>query len=542
MSEIKLESTPVIDFTAVKCISGNDRISADYPNYLLDESRLSPQPIEFLFFPRTETELAAVLREMNMRRIPVTIAGARTGLVGGSVPQAGALISLECLDQVEDIQFDASNQEWRISAQAGLSLTNLEAMLRTKQFPSLAQSNDEATRSAYQKFMEDANQYFYPPDPTEMGASLGGSVATNASGARTFRYGPTREWVRGMRVFYASGEHLDISRGQYFASEDGKFKLTDSQGKKIEIEIPGYTFPDTKCAAGFFSAPGMDLIDLFIGSEGVLGVVSRVTVALLKKEGKISIVQFVDSDEQAIQLTLALRASQNLKFDFLEFYSGNALELLRQLQKESPSLVGMPPIAQDAGAAIFLELAFDSQSQFDAAGELQKLIVDCGGDPVRSWAGYEPRELDRFKVFRHLVPETINGIIAERKKGNPDLHKLGTDMAVPDQHLVEMWHLYKTSCEQAGLEWAAFGHIGNNHIHVNILPRDQHELEKGLSLFEVFARKTVEFGGAVSAEHGIGKIKKKFLRVMYSTEHIQQMKRIKDALDPSGILNPEVIF
>jgi D-lactate dehydrogenase (cytochrome) len=105
-----------------------------------------------------------------------------------------------------------------------------------------------------------------------------------------------------------------------------------------------------------------------------------------------------------------------------------------------------------------------------------------------------------------------------------------------------MWQLYKSSCTQAGLEWCAFGHIGNNHIHVNILPRDMEDLHKGLELYEIFARRAVELGGAVSAEHGIGKIKRKFLKLMYTPEQIEQMKRIKEALDPVGLLNPNDIF
>ncbi len=119
---------------------------------------------------------------------------------------------------------------------------------------------------------------------------------------------------------------------------------------------------------------------------------------------------------------------------------------------------------------------------------LEAVINGCGGSLERSWAGYESRELDRFKVFRHMVPETINSIIAERKKQYPGIHKLGTDMAVPDGHMREMWDLYRSRCEALQLEWCAFGHIGNNHIHVNILPRNLEELEKGMQLYEVFAQ------------------------------------------------------
>jgi len=274
----------------------------------------------------------------------------------------------------------------------------------------------------------------------------------------------------------------------------------------------------------------------------VLGIVTSVDVALLKQEDKLSIIQFLESEEQAVALTQALRSDARMQLDFLEFYSEHALNLLRARQKEAPSVVGMPPIPVDVRAAIFFELSFDPYADSYDSRPLEDVIASCGASLANSWAGYESRELERFKLFRHLLPETVNSIIAERKKQYPDIHKLGTDLAVPDAHLEEMWQLYKTSCDRLGLEWCAFGHIGNNHIHVNILPRNMDDQHKGLELYETFARRAVELGGAVSAEHGIGKIKARFLRLMYSPEQIDQMKQIKDAIDPQGLLNPNDIF
>ncbi len=542
MHEIFSKPAPAIEYCQVKHIEGYEKIKADFSAYLTDESKLSSLPFNHLFFPKNEAELAAVIREMNERKIPVTTAGARTGLVGGCVPQAGALISLERLDAVEAVYFDPFAEEWRVRAQTSVSLKGLDGMLKSKHFPQLEQSIDPFVKEEIARFKDDPASYFYPPDPTEMSASLGGSVVTNASGARTYRYGPTRAWVRGIRVFLADGEYLDIPRGKYFASPAGRFVIYNSKGQAYSFEIPNYPIPRTKSTTGFFTAPQMDLIDLFIGSEGVLGIVTRVDVALMKREDKVSVIQFLDSDEQAIALTEALRSEKRLQLDFLEFYSGNALDLLRNLQKEEPSTVGMPPIPADAKSAIFFEMSFDPRAEKLDFCALEETVASCGAKLEYSWAGYETRELDRFKVFRHLIPETINGIIAERKKQNPGLHKLGTDLAVPDQYLKEIWELYKNLCESSRLEWVAFGHIGNNHIHVNILPKDEADLQKGLELYGIFAKKAVELGGAVSAEHGIGKMKRKFFELMYSPEQVDQMKRIKDALDPQGLLNPNDIF
>lgn len=542
MHEITSRKAPYVELSQVKCVNGFEKIKADYPVYLSDESKLSSGSFDYLFFPRDEDELAAVIRSMNERNICITIAGARTGLVGGCVPQCGALVSLEYLDRVEAIYYDTSAEEWRVRAQTSVSLKTLETMLRSKHFPQLEQSEDAAVKAQLAQFKADPNGYFYPPDPTEMSASLGGSVVTNASGACTYRYGPTRAWVRGIRVFLANGEYLDIPRGKYFASPSGQFVVYSSSGIAHTVRLPDYPLPRTKSTTGFFTAPQMDLVDLFIGSEGVLGIVTRVDVGLLRRENKVSIIQFLDSDEQAIRVTEALRSEKKLQLDFLEFYSQNALNLLRRLQKEEPSTVGMPPIPENARSAVFFEMNFDPHASDMDITALEQAISGCGGSLSNSWAAYEPRELDRFKLFRHMIPETINHIIAERKKAVPELHKLGTDLAVPDQHLEEIWKLYKERCEALGLDWVAFGHIGNNHIHVNILPRDLKDLECGMELYSEFAAQAVAFGGAVSAEHGIGKIKSKFLHLMYSPDQIRQMKLVKDALDPKGILNPNDIF
>jgi D-lactate dehydrogenase (cytochrome) len=105
-----------------------------------------------------------------------------------------------------------------------------------------------------------------------------------------------------------------------------------------------------------------------------------------------------------------------------------------------------------------------------------------------------------------------------------------------------MWQLSKTESTRLGFEWYAFGHIGNSHIHVNILPRDMNELNAGKQLFEQFASRAVELGGTVSAEHGIGKLKQVFFQLMYTASEVDQMRAVKRALDPNGILNLGVLF
>lgn len=542
MHEISTQLVALADYEKIRRVEGYEQISSEYPTYLTDESKLSPEPFDYLFFPMDEAELAAIFKQMSERKEKVTIAGARTGLVGGCVPRKGALVSLENFDRVRALYYDHNAEEWRIRCQCAVNLRSLNDQISSKNFPDVERCGDNAAMNALKRFKKDPANYFYPPDPTEMSASIGGTVATNASGARTFRYGPTRDWVRGVRVMLPNGEILSLPRGKYFASPGGEFTVYDCKGNDLKIALPSYRMPLTKNTCGFFTAPQMDLIDLFIGSEGCFGVITEVTIALLTRTEKISMVQFLESDQQAIELVNALRNEKRIRLDFLEFYSGNALDLLRQRQLQDPKSVDMPTIPDQAGAALFFEFSFAPMADSLDYTALEETVNSCGASLSDSWAGYENRELQRLKDFRHILPETINTIIADRKKQYPELHKLGTDLAVPDDCLQDMWQIYKDNLELADLQWVAFGHIGNNHIHINILPRNANELEKGLALYERFAAKAVEFGGTVSAEHGIGKMKIKFLELMYSPDHINEMRAVKLALDPESLLNPGNLF
>ncbi|MBU1275734.1 MAG: FAD-binding oxidoreductase [Proteobacteria bacterium] len=542
MHEITSQPLDLADYRQVRRVQGWPAINEQYQAYLRDESKLTSETCDYLFFPQNEAELAAVVREMASQGVPLTVAGARTGLVGGSVPLRGGLVSLERLNAVEALYYASYAREWRVRAGCAVTLSDLNQMAMSKRFPDLERAGDQAVLAELARYQAEPGDFFYPPDPTEMSAFLGGTVATNASGARTYRYGATRDWVRGLRVILANGELLDIPRGKYFASSNGRFTIFDSQSQGRQVLVPDYSMPRTKNTSGFYAAPHMDLVDLFIGSEGMLGIITTVDVALCPRTPKCSLVQFTGSDEQALDLVESLRGQDGLQLDFLEFYSQKAIELLRRRQAEEPVAMGMPPIPEDAGAAVFFELSFDPLAVDQDFSLLAQAVERVGLSLQNSWAGYEMRELARFKTFRHMLPETVNHLISERKRQYPGLHKLGTDLAVPDDKLRPMWKVYQEALDQAGLEWLAFGHVGNNHVHINLIPRDMEDMQRGLELYGRFAAQAVAFGGTVSAEHGIGKIKAKFLKEMFTEPQIAQMKAVKRALDPQGLLNPGNIF
>ncbi|MBR4225949.1 MAG: FAD-binding oxidoreductase, partial [Candidatus Methanomethylophilaceae archaeon] len=240
--------------------------------YLTDESKMTGRADNVLL-PSTEQELREILRVYSSKGTPVTVAAMRTGVSGGSVPMGGDVLSLERMTGVVGVGRD--ERGYFLRALPCTTLDEMDRILRRRDFSGLS----DVTEGAVDALRSEPGTYFYPVDPTETGGSIGGNVATNASGPRTYRYGPTRNWVRRIRVVLADGTFTDVVRGETRA--EGR-RMSFSAGRNyFSFDIPGYDFNDrVKNSAGPMISEGMDLLDLFIGSEGIFGVISEVDVYL----------------------------------------------------------------------------------------------------------------------------------------------------------------------------------------------------------------------------------------------------------------------
>ena len=166
----------------------------------------------------------------------------------------------------------------------------------------------------------------------------------------------------------------------------------------------------------------------------------------------------------------------------------------------------------------------------------------AGGSDDATWVARTEVDRECQRFFRHAVPESVNMLIDERRRTDPTITKLGSDMSVPNARLGDVIALYRRTLAESGLESAAWGHIGNNHLHVNILPRDAQDYRRGGELFAQWASEVTVMGGAVSAEHGVGKIKAGFLETMYGHEDMVESARLKLQLDPDGQLGRGNLF
>lgn len=479
-------------------------------NYLTDASNLPGGYADKLFIPETSAEISEILKEADERKIPVTVSGARTGTVGGAIPFGGYVVSLERLNKIPEINKD----ELFAVVEGGVIL------------------ND------FQKAVE-AENLFYPPDPTEWSCQIGGTIATNASGARSFKYGATRRFVEEIEVVLASGEILNLRRGEVF-SDNGFIEVQTTSGKRIKAKLPTYRQPDTrKNTSGYFSGEKIDAIDLFIGSEGTLGIITKAKLRLLPKpESFFSGIIFFENEADLLNFVWEARArsfetgrnqiANSIDASLLEYFDEKALKFISEK---------FPEVPETAKGAIFFEQETNAENEDARLEQWNELLEKHNADLERSWFTTTEQDREKMRAFRHALPVSVNERIVKYKQ-----KKVGTDMAVPDDKFASFLKFYKEKLDASGLDYVIFGHIGDNHLHANLLPKSDEEAVRARYLYGRFIAQSIMLGGTISAEHGIGKHKSKYLYVQYGERYLNEMAELKKAFDPNGILGRGNMF
>ncbi len=489
-------------------------------SFLADSSQVSGGFAERVVFPETAEEVAEVLDEASRARTPVTVSGAGTGTVAGRVPFGGVVLATDKLNQIKEIVHD-DRGGGRAVAEAGVILGDFQRAVESEGL-------------------------LYPPDPTERSCFLGGTVATNASGARTFKYGPTRNYVDRLKIALGTGEVIDLRRGELHADANNTIAIPLPSGRLIEARLPTYRMPQVrKHASGYYVAPGMDAIDLFIGSEGTLGVIVEVEVKLLPKPaGLLSGVVFFKSEAELLAFVRESRErslqarriagpqdrqnSAAIDARALEYFDVESLRFLRQKYEKVPD---------EAIGAIFFEQETTATTEDASMSEWLGLLERNHALVEASWFAINEADQAKLREFRHALPVLMNEWFARHNQ-----RKVSTDMAVPDDVFAGMLRFYQDSLRGGNLRYTIFGHIGDNHVHVNILPRDDDEAAKAREIYRTFIRRAVDVGGTISAEHGIGKLKREYLLELYGENHLREMAAMKRAFDPAGILGRGNVF
>jgi glycolate oxidase len=413
--------------------------------------------------PGSTEEVVAVLRLADRHGIPVHTRGAATSLSGGAVPIGGGLV---------------------------LALPRMNRILEIDPGDSVAVAQPGVITADLQRAVE-ARGLFYPPDPASLNQStIGGNVACNAGGPRCLKYGVTADYVLGMTVVLIDGAVLKL-------------------GGRTVKNVTGY-----------------QLVQLFIGAEGTLGVVTEVILRLIPKPGHRSTAAAYFPTLEAASYAITAILGAGILPATLELLDHAAINAV-----EDHFALGLPRAAE---AMLLLEQ--DGNEPAAILAEVERMAAICREQGATEVAvARTPAERDQLWAARRAVSPALGRI-------RPN--KLGEDIVVPRSQIPAMVRRIGEISERHGLPIVVFGHAGDGNLHPNILfdRRLDGELERvERAAADIFVA-ALDLGGTLSGEHGIGSLKREFLADAMGDPAVEVMRRIKATLDPRGLLNPHKVF
>ena len=455
------------DLEALRQILPKDRVLTGdeiLSDYYHDELSGTEAPPEVLVFVLSTEEASAVMRYAYEHDIPVTTRGAGTGLVGAAVAVHGGI--LLCTSKMNHI-LELDEDNLTVTVEPGVLLMELAAYT-------------------------EEHGYLYPPDPGEKTATIGGNISTNAGGMRAVRYGVTRDYVRALTVVLADGSVVNL-------------------GGKVVKNSSGYS-----------------LLNLMIGSEGTLGIITQATLKLLPlpKKSISLLIPFPSMDEALDTVPFLVRSGTNPTA--IEYMSQDVILYAQDyLSKKFP----------DTAHEAYLLLTYDGQTQDEVEhnySEACKLVIEHGA-------------IDAYFVDtdeRKKPVWSARGAFLEAIKASTD-EMDECDVVVPRKRIADFIKFTHQLAKEQGIRIPSFGHAGDGNLHVYIcrdgLPEEI--WKKKLSIcFEKMYALAGEYGGQVSGEHGIGYAKRPYLAELLGERQISLMAGIKDAFDPKHLLNPDKIF
>jgi glycolate oxidase len=440
---------------------GAEVVSDDAPELLTHggDKWIANHPPEVVVFANSTEQVSRLLRFASEKRIPVTARGAGYGYVGSCVPVRGGIaLSLARMNRIKEISF----ADAIAIAEPGVITADLQDKAREQQL-------------------------FYPPDPaSRKDCTIGGNIATNAGGPRCLKYGVTRNYVIGLEAVLARGEVLRT-------------------GGRVHKNKTGF-----------------NLIGLFVGSEGMLGVVTEITVRLLPLPPARTTLSaaFATMTEAAAMVQAIFQAG----------FLPAALEIADRFTLEAVRLDKGASYVPSGNAHLLVEVDGQVEPVRSEAAALEKLISSRNPNSLNTATTEE--ECDKLWAVRRDFSNSL------RATG---LTKLNEDVVVPRSRLVELIEFAEALQKRHGFPIACFGHAGDGNIHVNIMAVDYESpaVEKRVesALDELF-QQVLAWGGVITGEHGIGLAKKRWWPEATSDVARNVHRAIKDALDPAGILNP----
>ncbi|MGM0432041.1 MAG: FAD-binding oxidoreductase [Spirochaetota bacterium] len=457
-----------------------------YSEYLSDESQLAGNA-QSISFPADEDELRETYLAMKEERTPLTIQGGRTGIVGGAVPQSGHVINLTGMNRI--VRFEQTDEEHGLlTVQPGITLFELEREIRRLKVP---------------------KPLFWPPDPTEPTATVGGIVSCGSKGCSSYLYGETVDHVEAVRWLSSDGEYITVQRGE-------------------QVRV---------------GTDETELLELLVGSEGIFGPLSEITLRLAVRpqeiwgicfffEGKQDALQFAD-DVNHKELT-----TTGADLALLEYIDRRSIDLVESNKEVMTKISALPDISKKAAAMIYMEIhGWQEEAVEEIAESLLELGSEHRSDPDQAWALSGESEVEKIRDFRHAVPESVNLFIQQAHQKEPGITKIATDMSLSHANLTDVVSSYEQDIRKHNLDACIFGHAGDLHLHVNLLPHSQEQYELGRELVDKWAQETSEGEGCLVSEHGAGKLRRDMFLTFGRHNHIRVLKQFKQEQDPLWLWN-----
>jgi len=469
-----------------------------------DSSNL-PGRAEALARPVSERQCAAILRACHIAKIPVTLSGGKSNLTGSATPQGGVLLStLKMISPEAEVDLDART----VATSPGVILEDL--------------------RNQVLKISQGALEF--PVDPTSRAeASVGGSIACNCSGFTPGETGAFRSWLHSIRFLLPDGRLIQAERGQW-VSGDGAFLLGDTVWP-----VPRYVRPAIKNAGGPFSAPDgvMDLIDLVVGSEGLFGLVTACELKLADRpEAFLDIFFSLPGEAEALRLLEAVQTVRNGDLSGLSGFEYFGINARKYMDHEDRFFNGDDPVG------IYIQEPLFGRDEMDVAETWLELLIEAGLDIDEEAMILLDTEALRtlFMETRHSMPANALEVVQQR-----DAFTIMTDTVVPPERFGEFLECTHRLLNGKKLDYLAFGHLGDCHLHFTVLPHKE-QMEEAVAAYDAIIAKSAELGGVYSGEHGTGKRKRKDFICCYGLDAVEQVRASRMAVDPDILLNRGNVF
>ena len=459
---------------------------------------------DLLVRPKNNIECAIILKTCYTCNILLTVSAGKTNLTGSATPRGGVILSTSLMTE-PNIKLDLNNKD---------ALSPVGIPLETFRNKVLELSN---------------HALYYPADPTSRNdAFVGGTLSTNASGFVPGEKGATRYWVKEIEFLLPNGDLIDIKRGQYI-SNNGVFTL-EYDDKSIQLTIPTYKRPKIKNASGLYSDVNgkVDLIDLIIGSEGILGIITSCRLGLDNNpKNKLELFISLQNESEAIHF-----------HDFLNNYLNDDLSQITAMEYfgyNSQNYMNHKEFlfSNEDDVGIYLQIPIYNESMDSKIEEWTKIFQSFNAeiDLDKIIVLNDPGNWNKFFEARHSIPD--NALTKTQRLGGVSII---TDTIVPKDKFRLYLEKVHTKLKKSNIEYLLFGHLGDCHLHFHLIPTKKQEKES-LKIYDYLIDLSSKLGGVYSAEHGTGKRKRNDFKKCYGTEAVEMVKKLKNTIDPNNYLN-----